>query len=279
MEVLIKPNYEGLSNYAAEIIANQIKEKPSSVLGLATGSTPTGTYSELIKMHKKGLDFSEVSSFNLDEYLGIGIDLTKPPEQDQSYVRFMYENLFKHINIKPENTFVPDGKISIENGKINLKKLEDYCEFYEAEIKKRGGIDIQILGIGVDGHIGFNEPGSSLYSRTRLEALDKSTLEINWEKVYKKAGGKKEDMPHFAITMGVGTILEARHLLLLANGESKAEILAEALEGPITSQITASYLQFHPNLTVVADEEAAAKLSRRKHYRHVEELKRKFLTE
>jgi len=271
MEIMIKSDYEEMSHFTAQIIANQIREKPNSVIGLATGSTPLGTYKKLIQMYKEeGLDFKEVSTFNLDEYFGIGIDLSKSPECDQSYARFMYENLFRHVNLNPDNTFVP-------NGRINGKNIEDYCREYEEKMKRRGGVDMQILGIGLDGHIGFNEPGSSLYSRTRLEFLDESTLEINWEKFYKKAGGKKEDMPHFAITMGIGTIFEAGHLLLLANGESKSEILKHALEGPITSQITASYLQLHPKLTVLLDEQAANKLQRYNYYKHVEELKTKFL--
>lgn len=264
MNIIIKENYDQMSKYAAEVIAGYIKEKPDCVLGLATGSTPIGTYKELIKMHKNGLDFSQVKTFNLDEYLGISIDLNKPYSEDQSYARFMYEELLRHINIKIENTHVADGL---------TKEPEKFCKWYEEEIKKAGGIDLQLLGIGGDGHWAFNEPGSSLQSRTRVEPLAKQTLDDNYELFYKKAGFPREDMPRFAITMGIGTILDARNILMIANGEKKASVLAKALEGPITSQITSSAIQLHRGkATVVLDEAAASKLSNLDHYRHVEKL-------
>lgn len=265
MDVIIRDNYDLMSKYAAGIIAKIIESKPDCVLGLATGSTPIGTYRELIKMHSRGLDFSEVKTFNLDEYLGTGLDLDKPYHLDQSYSRFMHEELFKYINIKKENTHVPDGL---------SKEPDKFCKWYEDEIKKAGGIDLQLLGIGGDGHWGFNEPGSSLTSRTRVEPLTKQTLDDNYESFYKKAKIGIEDMPHFAITMGIGTILKARQLIMLASGKKKAKVIAKALEGPITSQITASAIQLYDGeATVVLDEDAASELQNADHYRHVEKLK------
>ena len=254
MEIIIRKNYEDLSKTVAGIIAEMIKTKPDCVLGFATGGTPIGAYKELIRMYKEeGLDFSNVRTFNLDEYFGIGIDLSLPYEADQSYARFMHEELFKHINIKKENIHMPDGK---------TKDAEKFCAWYEEEIKNCGGIDIQLLGIGGDGHWAFNEPGSSLASRTRLQKLAQQTLDDNYESFYKKAKVKKEDMPHSAITMGIGTILEAKHALMVVNGAHKAGIVAEALEGCITSKITASAIQLHPGkVTVILDEPASSKLT------------------
>lgn len=266
MNVIIKENYEEMSRCAAEIIAAHIRKNPRLVLGLATGATPIGTYRELIRMHREeGLDFSQVVTFNLDEYLGVGMDLTKPYHMDQSYARFMHEELFAHINVKPENIHIPDGL---------TPDPEEFCRWYEEEIKKAGGIDLQVLGIGRDGHWAFNEPGSSLASRTRVQALTKETLDDNYESFYKKAGIAREEMPHFAITMGIGTILEARNLLMLANGKKKAKVVAQALEGPVTSQVTASAIQLYSgNATVILDKEAASELKNIEYYRHVERLK------
>ncbi|NLP14397.1 MAG: glucosamine-6-phosphate deaminase [Clostridium sp.] len=266
MNIIIKENYDEMSRHAAEIIADFVKNKPDCVLGLATGSTPIGTYKELVRLHKEGLDFSQVRTFNLDEYLGIGIDLNKPYETDQSYARFMYEELLKNINIKEENICIPDGR---------TKDPDKFCRWYEDQIKRVGGIDLQLLGIGADGHWAFNEPGSSLGSRTRIQALTKQTLDDNYESFYKKAGIKREDMPHFAITMGIGTILEARNILMIANGKKKASVVAKCLEGPVTSQITASAIQLHSGgITVVLDKEAASELKNLDYYMHVEKLKR-----
>jgi len=266
MDVLIKSNYEEMSICAARIIAALVREKPNAVLGLATGSTPIGTYRELVRMHREeGLDFSGITTFNLDEYLGIGKDLSKPYVEDQSYARFMWEELFRGVEIPLEQTHVPDGL---------TEDPAAFCAWYEDAIRRAGGIDLQLLGIGRDGHWGFNEPGTSLASRTHVVALTKRTLDDNWESFYFKAGGKREDMPHFAITMGVGTIVEARHVLMLASGSKKADIVAQALEGPVTSQVTASVIQLHPGVaTVILDDAAAAKLARADHYRHVERLK------
>jgi len=269
MNVVIRDTYDEMSKYAAKIIASLVRQKPNCVLGLATGATPIGTYRELVRMHKEeGLDFSEVKTFNLDEYLGIGIDLSKPYEQDQSYARFMYEELFKHINIKKENIHIPDGR---------TKDPVEFCKNYEEEIRKAGGIDLQLLGIGRDGHWAFNEPGSSLGSRTRVEALTKQTLDDNYESFYKKAGISRDQMPHYAITMGIGTILEAKKLLMLANGKKKAAVVAKALEGPVTSQVTASAIQlFRGEAIVVLDKEAASELKNTEFYMHREKLMNSF---
>ncbi|HHT37456.1 MAG: glucosamine-6-phosphate deaminase [Candidatus Wallacebacter cryptica] len=269
MNILIRDTYEEMSKVGAEIIASFIREKPNCVIGLATGSTPIGTYKELIRMHKEeGLDFSQVRTFNLDEYLGVGMDLNKPYDQDQSYARFMYEEFFKHINIPKENALVPDGL---------TKDPEAYCQWYEEQIKAAGGIDIQLLGLGRDGHWGFNEPGSSLASRTRVVPLTQETLDDNYEAFYKKAGISRDDMPKFAITMGIGTILEARNAVMLVNGAHKAEIVAQAIEGPVTGQVTASAMHLYPgNLTIVLDKPAASKLQRIDHYIHVEKAMKEY---
>jgi len=269
MDIIIRDTYDEISKYTAQLIACLIKSKPNCVLGLATGSTPVGTYRELARMHnEEGLDFSQVTTFNLDEYYGISIDLEKPYELDQSYARFMYEELFKHINIKKENIHVPDG---------TAKEPKEFCEWYEAEIKKVGGIDLQLLGIGGDGHWAFNEPGSSLASRTRIQALTQQTLDDNFESFYQKAGIERAHMPHFAITMGIGTILESKNIIMIANGAKKADVVAKSIEGPVTSQITASAIQLHSGgITVVLDNGAASKLNSLDHYMHVEKMKQQY---
>ena len=244
MKVIIKKNYEELSKEAAETIKEAIQKKPNLVLGLATGSTPIGTYQELARMYReKELDFSKVVIFNLDEYLGL------PADHPQSYHYFMYENLLNHVNINQENFHIPDGM---------TKNIEKFCQEYEEKIQKAGGIDLQLLGIGSDGHIGFNEPGTPLDSRTQLVKLAESTIKDN-----SRFFEKEEDVPRFAITMGAQTIFEAKRILLLASGENKAEAVAKFIEGPITPQITASILQKHPDVIVILDEAAALKLKRR----------------
>ncbi len=254
MEVILTRDYDEMSKTAAKLIATQIRKKPDSVIGLATGSTPLGTYKELIRMYKEeGLDFSKVTTFNLDEYLGLS------PQHEQSYNYFMWENLFKHININPENVHVPQGLVD---------DAEEFCNWYEQRIKEKGGIDLQLLGIGSDGHIGFNEPGSSFGSRTRVKTLDEQTIKDN-----SRFFSSEEEVPHFAITMGVGTILEAKKRVLIANGEKKAPVCAEFIEGPITSQITASALQLHPHAIVVLDEGAASQLKRKKYYNWIRDNK------
>jgi glucosamine-6-phosphate deaminase len=258
MRVIITKNYDEMSKEAAKIVVDLIRKKPKCVLGLATGSTPVGLYKELVRMHKEeGLDFSKVVTFNLDEYYGLS------PDHPQSYRYFMDVNLFNGINIKKENTHVPNGKVPVE-------KIEEDCKNYEEMIKKAGGIDLQVLGIGGDGHIGFNEPGSPIFSRTRLVALDEQTIKDN-SRFFEKI----EDVPRFALTMGVGTILEAKEIIFLASGEKKAEVVAKAIEGPITSQITASALQLHPRVTVILDEAAASKLKRKEYYKFVYDAEEK----
>lgn len=244
MEVIVKKNYEEMSKLAADMIADVVREDPRCVLGLATGSTPLGTYKQLIRIHKKEkLDFSQVVTFNLDEYVGL------KPTHNQSYWYFMYHNLFKHINIRLENVHVPDGTV---------EDVEDYCAWYDDEIEAAGGIDIQLLGIGGNGHIAFCEPGTAVFSRTKWVALDKSTIEDN-ARFFKN----KADVPRYAITMGTGTILEARRVVLLANKESKADAIAASVEGPITAMVPASALQLHPNCTIITDKAAAGKLTRK----------------
>ncbi len=253
MDIIVKRDYDEMSRCAAEHIAALIRKKPDCVIGFATGATPIGTYRELVRIYnEEGLDFSNVKTFNLDEYLGISMDLSKPYILDQSYRRFMHEELFKHININEENINIPDGL---------ARDPEEECLKYEEKIKEAGGIDLQILGIGGNGHWAFNEPGSSFDSRTRVIKLNEQTLNDNYEAFYKKAGIPREKMPHYAITMGIGTILEAKSVLMLANGAKKAEIVAKALEGPVTTMVTASSIQiFKGKATVILDEEAASML-------------------
>lgn len=243
MEVIVKKDYDQMSKFAAELIAKIIRRKPNAVLGLATGSTPLGTYKELIRMHKEeGLDFSGVTTFNLDEYVGL------KPDHDQSYRYFMNDNLFNHINIKKENTHVPDGMAA---------DIPAFCKWYEEEMKKAGGIDIQLLGIGGNGHIAFNEPGSSLGSRTRVKTLDENTRKDN-ARFFKTI----DEVPKYAITMGIGTIMDARQLVLLANKETKADAIAKTVEGPITAMVPATIVQLHPKATIIVDKPASGKLTR-----------------
>lgn len=259
MQVIIKPNYEELSKEASLIARERILKKPSLVLGLATGSTPLGLYKELIKMHKEeGLDFSHIITFNLDEYLGL------KPDHPQSYNFFMWENLFKHINVNPRNVHIP-------NGLTRPSDIDDYCEWYESRMRKFGGIDLQVLGIGRDGHIGFNEPGSSLGSRTRVKTLTEETIQDN-SRFFKNM----DEVPRYSITMGVGTVMEAKEIVLVANGKSKAQVIATAIEGGVTAQATASVLQLHKRVTVILDEEAASLLKRKSYYNFVTEATKKF---
>jgi glucosamine-6-phosphate deaminase len=254
MEVIIAKTYEEVSRAAAEAVADVMNAKPDAVIGMATGSTPLGLYQELVRMHKKqGLDFSQVTTFNLDEYVGL------PVTHSQSYHYFMHENFFKHVNIPPQNIHIPSGTTS---------NYRAFCEWYEQRIKESGGIDVQILGIGSDGHIAFNEPSSSLSSRTRLKTLAKQTIDDN-----ARFFNSRDEVPVYAITMGVGTIMEARKILLLANGKKKAEAIAAAVEGPITSMITASALQLHHDSTVYVDDEAASKLKMREYYDWIQQKK------
>jgi glucosamine-6-phosphate deaminase len=244
MDIRIAEDAAAAAAITAGLISHQVRTKPQAVLGLATGSTPEATYALLAEEHRSaGLDFSRVTTFNLDEYLGLS------PKHPQSYRFFMNDRLFRHLNIRPENTHVPSGL---------PRDPEEECQQYEERIERAGGIDLQLLGIGRDGHIGFNEPGSSLQSRTRVKTLTEQTIKDNAELFFGK--GQEHLVPKFAITMGVGTILEARHLVLLATGERKADIVREMVEGPVTSMVTASVLQWHPRATIVLDKAAASKL-------------------
>ncbi len=251
MRVIILPDAASVARRAAGFVADLICRKPRCVLGLATGSTPLLTYAELIRMHHEdGLDFSQVVTFNLDEYVGLS------PDHPQSYRHFMRENLFSHVNVHPSNTHVPNGMSA---------DFEASCENYERQIRDVGGIDLQILGIGTDGHIAFNEPGSSLGSRTRLKTLARETIRDNARNF-----GSESAVPRLAVTVGVGTILESRRCLLLATGESKAWAIQQTVEGPVTAQVTASALQLHREVIVLLDEPAASLLQRRKYYNEVE---------
>lgn len=269
MAIIIRKDYDEMSKAAAFLIAEQIKANPKTVLGLATGFTPIGVYRELIKMHKAGeISFKEVKAFTLYEYLGEGFDIIKPYGLDKSCARYMHEEFFSHIDIKKENIFYFDGY---------TKDPHKTCLDYEAKIKAAGGIDLQLLGIGRDGHWGYNEPGSSLGSRSHVVALTKQTLDDNYEDFYRKVGLSRDEMPHFCLTMGVGTILDAKRLILLASGTKKAKIIKLALEGPITSMVTASAIQLYSGeATVVLDEDAASELSNIDHIKHTEEISRKY---
>ena len=226
-----------MSRKAANIISAQIIMKPDCVLGLATGSTPLGTYAQLIDWYQKGdLDFSRVSSVNLDEYRGL------PTENDQSYHYFMQHNFFEHINIRPDHTFVPDGMEA---------DSEKACLAHEEVIRTLGGVNLQLLGLGNNGHIGFNEPGAAFEKETHLVDLTESTIQAN-----SRFFEKPEDVPTQAYTMGIKTIMQAKKILVVVNGIGKADIVAKAFWGPVTPQVPASILQMHPDVTLVADEEA-----------------------
>jgi len=251
MEIIIQPSPEAGSIISARIIAKLVRTKPKCVLGLATGSTPLATYRELARMHREeGLDFSGVTTFNLDEYVGLS------PAHPQSYHAFMDEQFFLHVNVPRERIHIPDGMAA---------DVSAECASYEAAIRAAGGIDLQLLGIGSDGHIGFNEPSSSLASRTRIKTLTERTRADN----ARHFGGDLRNVPFHCITMGVGTIMESRQVLIVAFGGGKADAMAGAAEGPITAMNPASVLQMHPVATCIVDEAAAAKLSRREYYRWV----------
>lgn len=238
MKLIVEKDYDGISKKAAGIVKQQIELNKSTILGLATGSTPVGMYKELIRMHKEeGLDFSNVISFNLDEYIGIDY------EHPNSYHYFMKDNLFNHINIDMNNTFVPDGK---------AKDLDNYCKQYDKLIEKKGGIDLQILGIGENGHIAFNEPDEELNTGTSIINLTESTIKAN-SRFFDSPG----EVPKKAITMGIGSIMKAKKIILMASGKKKAKVIKRLLEGKkITTQLPASMLLLHPDVTVIVDEEA-----------------------
>jgi len=238
MRVLIEKNYKEMSRKAALLVASQLNLKPNSVLGLATGSTPLGMYKELIMMHQHHeLDFSEAITFNLDEYYRL------PKDNKKSYYYYMMKNFFKYININPDN-------INFLNA--CAKDILKECNDYEIKIKRAGGIDLQILGIGPNGHIGFNEPGKTLDIETHLVYLSEETIKAN-----SRFFNSIDAVPHQAISVGIATIMKARRIILLANGKNKAEAIKETISGRIDTKIPASILQTHPEVTIIIDEEAA----------------------
>ena len=240
MKIYKVRDYEEMSRKAAAVIAAQIIAKPDSVLGLATGSTPIGTYKNLVAAYNAGdLDFSQIKSANLDEYRG----LTK--DNDQSYYYFMNHNLFQHVNIDPANTNIPDGTNSDADAE---------CARYEKVIEDLGGVDLQLLGLGHDGHIGFNEPCDHFDQTTHCVDLTEMTIEAN-----KRFFASIDDVPRQAYTMGCGPIMKAKKILILVSGADKADILYQVVNGPVTPQVPASILQFHPDVILIADEAAMSK--------------------
>ena len=250
MQVIIRGTKEDAVNLTAAIIARELRAKPNLVLGLATGRTMEALYARLAGMHREeGLDFSLAVTFNLDEYIGL------PPDHPGSYRYYMNHHLFGRVNIDPRNTHLPNSMAG---------DVEAECRRYEAKIRDFGGIDLQLLSIGESGHIGFNEPLSAMRSRTREKALTPKTIEQN-SPLFEKPG----DMPRRAITMGVGTILEAERCVMLVTGANKAAVLAKAVEGPVTSMISATALQLHEYCAVIVDEAAASLLENRDYYRWI----------
>jgi glucosamine-6-phosphate deaminase len=244
MRLIILKDYQELSVVGAEYIADRIaqfREPRPFVLGLPTGSTPLGMYRELIRIHREGLSFSRVLSFNMDEYLGL------PPDHPQSYHTFMWENFFRHIDIPPAHTHILDGQTADPEGE---------CRAYEEAINAAGGIDLFLGGMGEDGHIAFNEPFSSLSSRTRVKTLTENTRAAN----ARFFGGDLNQVPAAALTVGVGTIMDARELLIAASGRGKARALRDAVEGPLSHRCPLSCIQNHPKATVICDQAAAGEL-------------------
>ena len=241
MKIYRAKDYEDMSRKAANIVSAQVIMKPDCVLGLATGSTPVGLYRQLVDWYRKGdLDFSEVRTVNLDEYKGLN------RENDQSYYYFMHQNLFDHVNIQAGNTHLPDGM---------EPDSEKECARYTELIRSMGGVDLQLLGIGHNGHIGFNEPTDEFEKQVHCVDLTESTIEAN-----KRFFASADDVPRQAYTMGIQTIMQAKKILIVANGEGKADIVQKAFFGPITPQVPASVLQLHGDVTLVADEAALSKI-------------------
>ncbi len=241
MRIVVVDNYEEMSKKAATMVVSQVILKPDSVLGLATGDTPIGMYREIINIYKnQNLNFSHVKTFNLDEYYGLSKD------NNQSYYYFMMNNLFNHVNIDKDNINIPNGM---------MNDIEKECKEYESSIVKAGGIDLQILGIGVNGHIGFNEPGESFEAETHLVNLDEKTIESN-----SRFFSSKDEVPTRAISMGIKTILYSKKIILLACGKNKADAIFKTIKGKITPNVPASILQLHEDVVVIVDKEAASKL-------------------
>ncbi|MGO2356282.1 MAG: glucosamine-6-phosphate deaminase [Marinomonas foliarum] len=255
MQVIILPSAHDVALYAADRVVDVINTKPNPVLGLATGSTPIALYKELVaRYHAKEMSFRRVVSFNLDEYIGIA------DTHQQSYRAFMERYLFEHIDIFDENTHVPIA----DSQDVNVLKRS--AQDYEEWILQAGGIDLQILGIGLNGHIGFNEPTSSFASRTRIKTLSESTVVAN-----KRFFEEGEYQPHLALTMGIGTILESKSVLLMATGKAKAEAVKAMIEGPLSAMCPASALQLHEAATIVLDEDAASLLTLKEYYQWCEQ--------
>ena len=251
MEVVILPDGYAVARVGAAIVARLVGDKPDAVLGLATGSTPHGLYAELVRrVQDETLDLSGVTTFNLDEYVGLD------PSDPESYHAYMRRELFEHVTVK--RAWIPDGQ---------AEDIPAACRAYEQAIEAAGGIDLQVLGLGHDAHIGFNEPTSSLASRTRIKTLADQTVQAN------RRFFEGREVPRHVITMGVGTIMQSRHCLMIALGGGKAEAVAAMVEGPITSMKPASVLQMHPKVTVLLDVEAAAALTMRDYFRSVWENK------
>ena len=241
MRVYKVKNYDEMSRKAAGLIASMVLLKPDCVLGLATGSTPEGIYKELIRKYNNGdLDFSEIKSVNLDEYQGLASN------NDQSYNYYMTDKFFNHINIKKDSYYLPNGL---------AKDPAKECARYEEQIRSLGGVDLQLLGIGINGHIGFNEPSDELHKETHLAKLTESTIEAN-ARFFKNS----DDIPKYAFSMGIKTIMSARKIVLVASGKNKADIMPAVIRGPITTAVPASLLQLHPDVTIIADEDALSLL-------------------
>ncbi len=241
MRIIITDSYEKMGLEAANIVAGQVYLKPNSVLGLATGSTPVSMYQRLAAVHKSvGLDFSEVTTFNLDEYIGMS------PENPQSYHYFMQENFFRHININQDNVYIPNGM---------AEDMTVEGQRYEKLIEAKGGIDLQVLGIGQNAHIGFNEPDVKFAATTHKVELDEETIQAN-----SRFFASIDEVPRYAISMGIKTIMMAEHVILLANGKNKAEAVYKAVCGDVTPEAPASILQLHRDVAVIVDREAAALL-------------------
>lgn len=238
MRMIFADTYEEMSKKAAAMVQSQIILKPDCVLGLATGGTPLGMYKELIKLYEnKEVDFSAVTIFNLDEYCKLN------RENTESYYYYMKHNFFKYINVKEENTYIPNG---------TAKDIEEECKRYEHQIKSKGGIDFQVLGIGANGHIGFNEPDINFEAETHLVTLDEMTIEAN-----SRFFTSKDEVPTTAISMGIKTIMQSRMLMLLANGETKADAIYKTVKGKISPKVPASIIQLHPNATIIIEKNAA----------------------
>lgn len=237
MKLIHTKDYAEMCKHASRLFAAQITLNPNTVLGLATGSTPVGMYAELVQMYKEGrLDFSQVKTVNLDEYVGIS------GENDQSYRYFMNHQLFDHVNICKENTYVPNGL---------AENISEECTRYEALLQDLGGVDMQLLGIGINGHIGFNEPCDHFPEFTSMVNLTESTIQAN-----ARFFQSMDEVPKTAVSMGIGTIMKAKKIVLVANGENKAQIIYDTVYGPITPKVPASVLRLHPDVTIFVDDAA-----------------------